>query len=129
MPMKASQLEAFTWETHYSFEPLEPFRETISVRFSDTHAMVTVTARYGELPGQGENAKVSIDIPITLIDGSFTIAAAVTVTSKPNSQGKVAKFAAAAGGYPFSIDWGLRGAAFFGREYQAVARPSFGRDD
>jgi hypothetical protein len=129
MPMQASQLKAFTWETHLSFEPLSAFRETISARFTDTHATVVVTARYGELPGQGENATAFADIPIILIDGSFNVTTAVNVTSKPNEFGKVAKFSVAAGTYPFSIDWGLRGAAFFGREYQAVARPSFGEDD
>jgi hypothetical protein len=129
MPQLASQLQAFTWETHFSFEPIEQFRESISVSFGGNHALVKVTARYSEFPGMGEDATLVVNIPITLTNGTFTIAAPVNETSAPNSQGKVAKFAAVAGIYPFSIDWGLRNAAFFGRYYQAVKNPFFGDGD
>jgi hypothetical protein len=130
MPQQPAQLQAFTWETHRSSDPDEQVRTTISARFTDKMVHVVKTARFSEYPGQGENATVEVDIPITwgtgLTLGTFVPAYPVTVTSKPNSQGKTVSFKATDPAFSFQILWGGRGATFFGSVYQAVAKPFFG---
>lgn len=115
----ANVLKAHTWKTFFSFEPVQPLRESIEVKFNDdTSANVTVTCHYSEFAGQGSDVVLVVPVQVALVDGSFQSLTDST-TSKSNDQGKPCSFKIDKETFPFVIMWGGRQAAMFQRVFDA----------
>jgi hypothetical protein len=110
-------LLANQWVAFYSAEPDFKFRAMLEVTFpTPTHLHFKKIALFSEL-GLGDDVVLTIDSPVTVVDGVFTVPTTVSQTLM-NPQGQSATLQLTGQNYGYTRLWGAHQMAMMGRVFE-----------